>query len=253
MLGTRSLLASTGRAPFASRSGGASFMPRSLQGRRRCRQRGERNPTPGDGEWYPCRARACRAREPIGARVNVTRTATEQRVDHPVLGGPPHPSRSHADGESGHPRDEERRHDVQPAQPQLPEGDRLRAAGAAVPAAARRGAEDRQVRRHRGQAPRGQGDRADLREDLDAHAVGVRGRRVRSGCPRHLPRPVRIAARPQGVGGRHRPGARPDVRRHRVPRQRAGRRRGAGRARRRARLQRPDRTSGTRRRCWPTS
>ena len=31
-------------------------------------------------------------------------------------------------------------HDVQPAQPQLPQGDRLRAAGAAVPAAALRGA-----------------------------------------------------------------------------------------------------------------
>ena len=93
-----------------------------------------------------------------------------------------------------------------------------------------RGAEDRQVRRHRGQAARGQGDRADLREDVDAHAVGVRGRGVRSGRPRDVPRSVRLAARPQGVGGRHGAGARPDVRRDRVPRQRADRRRGARRA-----------------------
>ncbi len=38
------------------------------------------------------------------------------------------------------------------------------------------GAEDRQVRRHRDEAPRRQGDRADLREDVDPHTVGVRGR-----------------------------------------------------------------------------
>ena len=94
---------------------------------------------------------------------------------------------------------------------------------------------------HRGQAPRRQGDRADLREDVDPHAVGVRGRRVRPGRPRDLPRSVRLAARPQGVGGRHGAGARPHVRRDRVPRQRAGRRRGARRVRRRAGLQRPDR------------
>ena len=67
----------------------------------------------------------------------------------------------------------------------------------------------------------GQGDRPDLREDLDPHPVRVRGRRLRPGRPRHLPRPVRLADGPQGVGGRHRPGARAHVRRHRVPRQRA--------------------------------
>ncbi len=48
--------------------------------------------------------------------------------------------------------------------------------GAPSPAAALRGAEDRQVRRHRGQAARRQGDRADLRED----ARPGRGRRSRS-------------------------------------------------------------------------
>ena len=61
--------------------------------------------------------------------------------------------------------------------------------------AAVRGVEDRQVRRHRGEAPRGQGDRADLREDVDSDTLGVRGRRVRSGRPRDLPRSVGLAAR----------------------------------------------------------
>ena len=122
-----------------------------------------------------------------------------------------------------------------------------------LPAAALRGGEDRQVRRHRGEAARGQGDRPDLREDLDPHEVGVRGRRLRPGCPRHLPRPVRVAARPQGVRRRHGARAGPDVRRHRVPRQRA---------RPTSRSWRPtpacpsttaSPTSGTRPRCWPTS
>ena len=75
------------------------------------------------------------------------------------------------------------------------------------------GAEDREVRGHRGAAPRRQGDRADLREDLDAHAGRVRGRGVRPGRARHLPRSVRVAAGPQGVDRRHRAGARPHVRR----------------------------------------
>ena len=47
---------------------------------------------------------------------------------------------------------------------------------AAVPARAVRGAEDREVRGHRGPTPRRQGDRADLREDLDPDASRVRGR-----------------------------------------------------------------------------
>ena len=65
------------------------------------------------------------------------------------------------------------------------------AARAALPAAALRGAQDGEVRRHRGRSARRQGDRADLREDLDAHPVRVRGRRLRPGRPRHLPRPDR--------------------------------------------------------------
>ena len=47
-----------------------------------------------------------------------------------------------------------------------------------LPAAPVRGAEAGQVRRHRGPAPAGQGDRADLREDLDPDPVRVRGRRL---------------------------------------------------------------------------
>ena len=42
-------------------------------------------------------------------------------------------------------------------------------------------------------------DRADLREDIDAHAHRVRGRRARPGGARHLPGAVRVADRPQGV------------------------------------------------------
>ena len=115
------------------------------------------------------------------------------------------------------------------------------------------GRQDRQVRRHRGEAPRGQGDRPDLREDVDPHPLGLRGRRLRPGRARHLSRSVGLAARPQGVGGRHGPRARPHVRRHRVPRQPPGRRRGAGRARRGARLQRAHQRVASRPRCWPTS
>ena len=50
----------------------------------------------------------------------------------------------------------------------------------------------------------GQGDRADLREELDPHALRVRGRRLRPGGTRHLPRPDRLADGPQGVDRRHR-------------------------------------------------
>jgi ornithine carbamoyltransferase len=39
------------------------------------------------------------------------------------------------------------------------------------------------------------------------------------GAGRHLPRPERLAAGPQGVDRRHRAGAVPLLRRHRVPRQ----------------------------------
>ena len=45
----------------------------------------------------------------------------------------------------------------------------------------------------------------------------------------------------------------PDVRRHRVPRQRAGRRRGAGGATPACPSTTASPTSGTRPRCWPTS
>src|SRR5205085_7112007 len=53
---------------------------------------------------------------------------------------------------------------VEPAWPQLPEGARLHPGGAAVPAEAGGGPQGRQVRRLRTPPPRGQGDRAHLRE-----------------------------------------------------------------------------------------
>ena len=76
-----------------------------------------------------------------------------------------------------------RRSGVQPAKPQLPEGDRLRAGRAALPARPRRRAEGRQVRRDRDEASGGQGDRADLREDLDPHPRRLRGRRPTTRAP----------------------------------------------------------------------
>ena len=59
--------------------------------------------------------------------------------------------------------------------------------------------EARQVCPHRAEAPRGQGDLPDLREDLDAHALRVRGRLLRPGRQRHLSRSGRLADRPQGI------------------------------------------------------
>src|SRR5271170_6905394 len=55
---------------------------------------------------------------------------------------------------------------------------------------------------------------------------GVRGRRLRPGRARHLPRPVRLPARPQGIHRRHGRGPGPHVRRDRVPGQWPGRRGG---------------------------
>ncbi|CAA9500547.1 MAG: Ornithine carbamoyltransferase, partial [uncultured Solirubrobacteraceae bacterium] len=130
---------------------------------------------------------------------------------------------------------------VQPAQPQLPQGDRLLDPGARAPARARADTQAGQVRRHRDAVPARQGDRAHLREDLDAHARGVRGRSLRPGRPRDLPRPRGLADRPQGVDRRHGARARPALRRHRVPRRGARHDRGAGRSCRRPGLQRPHR------------
>ncbi len=86
---------------------------------------------------------------------------------------------------------------VQPeGEPVLPQGDRLHPGRARLPAAPVGGAEAGQVRRHRGPAPAGQGDRADLREDLDPDPVRVRGRRpYRPGRARDLPRTPRAPAR----------------------------------------------------------
>ena len=92
-----------------------------------------------------------------------------------------------------------------------------------LPARPRGRAEGGEARGARGAAARRQGDRADLREGLDAHALRVRGRRVRPGRARHVHRPVRLAHGPQGDGQGHGPRARPHVRRDRVPRLRPGR------------------------------
>ena len=87
----------------------------------------------------------------------------------------------------------------------------------------------------------GQGDLPDLREDLDAHALRLRGRLLRPGRQRHLSRSGRLADRPQGILQGYRARARPHVRRHRVSRLGAEGRRAAGQVCRRAGLQRPDR------------
>ena len=102
-------------------------------------------------------------------------------------------------------------------------------------------AEGGQARGPRGAEARRQGDRADLREGLDADALRVRGRRLRPGRARHLHRPRRLAHGPQGDGEGHRPRARPHVRRDRVPRLRPGDRRGARAVGRRPDLQRAHR------------
>ena len=93
----------------------------------------------------------------------------------------------------------------------------------------------------RGAEARRPRDRADLREGLDAHALRVRGRRLRPGRARHVHRAQRLAHGPQGDRQGHRARARAHVRRDRVPRLRRGDRRRAGRVGRRARLQRPHR------------
>ena len=54
----------------------------------------------------------------------------------------------------------------------------------------------------RARQARGPEHRADLREGLDADAVGVRGRRPRRGGARHLPRARGVPARSQGVRAR---------------------------------------------------
>ena len=98
-----------------------------------------------------------------------------------------------------------------------------------------------------------QGDRADLREGLDPHALRVRGRRLRPGRARHLHRPERLAHGPQGDGQGHRARARPDVRRDRVPRLRRDDRRRARRSGPACRSTTASPTSGTRPRSSPTS
>ena len=87
----------------------------------------------------------------------------------------------------------------------------------------------------------GQGDLPDLREDLDPHALRLRGRLPRPGRARDLSRPVGLADGPQGIGQGHRARARPHVRRDRVSRRRPGGRRAAGQVRGRAGLQRAHR------------
>ena len=83
--------------------------------------------------------------------------------------------------------------------------------------------------------------RVDLREDVDPDAFRLRGRRARPGGPRHLPRPRRLPARPQGVDEGHGARPRPDVRRDRVPGLRPGERRDSRPIRRRPGVERPDR------------
>ena len=172
-------------------------------------------------QWAICLGLAC---EPAG-----------HRGSHQVLPAPPrargalwhrtrgrHPTTSHGL------RLEEGQHVLQPSQPQLPQGAGLHTRRAPVPAQAVRRAEGREVRRLREASPGGQERRPHLREDLDQDPDGVRGGREGPGSARHLPRAERFADRPQGVDEGHGPRARADLRRHRVPRVRAGERRDPG-------------------------
>ena len=77
-----------------------------------------------------------------------------------------------------------------------------------VPARPRPRPEAREVRRLRAAADARQEHRRHLREDVDANPRRVRGRRLRPGRARHLPRPQRLADRPQGVDEGHRARAR---------------------------------------------
>ena len=128
-----------------------------------------------------------------------------------------------------------------PARPAPAEARRLQPRGDHLPDRPRRRAEGGQAGGARGAEARRQGDRADLREGLDADALRVRGRRLRPGRARHVHRAVRLAHGPQGDGEGHGARARPHVRRDRVPRLRAGDRRGARPVGRRPDLQRAHR------------
>ena len=123
---------------------------------------------------------------------------------------------------------------------QLHDAARLHAPRDPLPAGPVPRPEARQVRRLRAAADEGQEHRDHLREDVDTDARRVRGRGLRPGRPRDLPRTERDPDRSQGVDEGHRPGPRPDLRRDRVPRLRPGDRRGAGQVRRRAGLERAD-------------
>ena len=114
---------------------------------------------------------------------------------------------------------------VRPAPAQPPAGDRPVAGRAAGPARPRRRPQGRQAGGPRGAPPRRQEHRPDLREDLDPHALRLRGGGRRPGCHTTYLDPARLPDRAQGVGQGHRPGARPVLRRHRVPRLRPGDRR----------------------------
>ena len=93
-------------------------------------------------------------------------------------------------------------HAVNLQQPRLPQGARLHPDGVAVPA---RPVADLKAAKYAGtEQPRlrRQEHRADLREDVDADPLRVRGRRVRPGRARDLPRPD--SARSSGTRSRSR-------------------------------------------------
>ena len=116
------------------------------------------------------------------------------------------------------PPEQRRSHAIQPSSSQLPQGAGLRARRAALPAPPLRGSQGREVRRLRDAATPGQERRADLREDVDADPHRIPGRGHGPGGQRDLPGAERLADRAQGVDEGHRPRARADLRRHRVPR-----------------------------------
>ncbi|CAG7654171.1 hypothetical protein SBRY_60384 [Actinacidiphila bryophytorum] len=139
------------------------------------------------------------------------------------------------------PPTEESPHGRRSQGPPLRQGAGLHARGVPRPGGAGRRPQGRQAGRHRGTAAARPQHRPDLREDLHQDPLLLRGRGGRPGRRDHVSGPGGLADRAQGVGQGHRPGAGPDVRRHRIPRRQPDRGGGPGPARRCAGLQRAHR------------
>src|SRR3990172_13406895 len=139
------------------------------------------------------------------------------------------------DGQPGRTPDE-----IRSLSTQLSQRARLHETGDRVPARAFRRPQEVQESRVGGTPAEREEHRPDLREGLDSYALRLRSRRPRSGRPRDLSRSGGVADRAQGVDEGHGPRARPNVRRHRIPRLRPVDRRDPRRVCRRAGVERVD-------------